>query len=173
MDVATEDQGTLLEAIAQGDQAALRRLYDVAAPRMLGIAIRMLGRRDLAEEAVQDAFIAVWSAAGSYDRSLGRPQAWLATIVRHKAIDRLRASPWMKNEVGDAEPNATQHGDLNALAVRQCLDRLDTSQSRALMLVYYYGLTHSELGRQLKAPLGTVKSWIRRGLLGLKQCLEE
>lgn len=170
---ATGDHGTLIVAIAQGDRTALRRLYDLAAPRMLGIALRMLGRRDMAEEAVQEAFVAIWMSAGSFDPARGKAQAWLATILRRKAIDRLRASPWLRREADEAEPCAVPPGDLNALAIRQCLERLSGDQSKALMLVYYYGMTHEELGRRLDAPLGTVKSWVRRGLLEMKRCLEE
>lgn len=173
MDSPPEDQETLLVQVGQGDHKALRRLYDVAAPRLLGIALRMLGRRDLAEEAVQEAFIAVWSCAAKFDPSKGKAQAWLGTILRRKTIDRLRASPWLQREIDVAEPCAVPPGDLHALAVRQCLDRLQDDQRRALMFVYYYGLTHDELGRKFHAPLGTVKSWVRRGLIAMKKCLKE
>lgn len=173
VDSSAQDQETLLVQVAQGDRDALRRLYDSAAPRMMGIAMRMLGRRDLAEEAVQEAFIAIWSAATRFDPARGKASAWLATILRRKAIDRLRASPWLQREIEAAEPCAVPPNDLHALAVRQCLDRLRDGQRNALLFVYYFGLTHEELCHRFDAPLGTVKSWVRRGLIKLKQCLEE
>jgi RNA polymerase sigma-70 factor (ECF subfamily) len=170
---------TLIEAVADGDRQALRALYYCAAPRMLGIAMRMVGRRELAEEAVQDAFVAVWEAASRFDPQKGSGQAWLATIVRHKAIDRLRANSWLTREV--AEPGNLLIADAaggdaskeDAMAVRHCMDVLGESERQALTLVYYYGLSHRELRTRMNAPLGTVKSWVRRGLLALKKCLEE
>lgn len=169
----------LIAAIADGDRQALRALYDQASPRMLGIAMRMMGRRDLAEEAVQDAFVAVWEAAGRFDASKGKAQAWLSTIVRRKAIDRLRANPWLTKEISEPEDLSVAEyfdGDaskVDAMAVRHCMGELGESERRALTLVYYYGLSHRELRVRMNAPLGTVKSWVRRGLLALKKCLEE
>ena len=182
----TEDTGgleTLITAVADGDRQALRALYGKAAPRMLAIAMRMVGRRDLAEEAVQDAFVAAWEAADRFDPAKGSAQAWLATIVRRKAIDRLRANPWLTREAGDAEnqlagdaAGSNASGDASkedAMAVRHCMGVLGENERQALTLVYYYGLSHRELRTHMNAPLGTVKSWVRRGLLALKKCLEE
>ena len=169
----------LIEAIANGDRLALRVLYNQAGSRMLAIAMRVLGRRDLAEEAVQDAFVAVWEAADRFDASKGSAQAWLSTIVRRKAIDRLRANPWLAKEVADpdnlmvAEISTDPASKEDAMAVRHCMGELGESERRALTLVYYYGLSHRELRVRMNAPLGTVKSWVRRGLLALKKCLEE
>lgn len=163
----------LIAAAATGDRLAFRALYQATAPRLLAIAQRMLGRRDMAEEAVQDAFVAAWRAAASYDPALGSVQAWLSTIVRRRAIDRLRASPWRVQEresEGDiAIPPATGE---QKLAVRECLEQIATNERLALSLVYYYGLSHSELSTRLSVPLGTAKSWVRRGLHAMKQCLE-
>ena len=167
----------LIEAVAVGDRQALRGLFDRAGPRMLGIAMRMIGNREMAEEALQDAFVAVWSNAGRFDREKGSGQAWLATIIRRKAIDRLRASPWLRNESGEPDENISADAHFsaskdNALAVRECMERLDQKERTALELVYYYGLSHRELRVRLDAPLGTVKSWVRRGLIALRQCLD-
>lgn len=172
MQSLTDDQDVLLAQIAEGDRAALRRLYDVAAPRLLGIAMRMLRRRDLAEDALQEAFVAIWSDAARFDPALGHARAWMATILRRKAIDRMRATPWLRRKDDLAEPPAVPEDDPHALAVRECLDRLGDTQRKALLHVYYFGLTHEELSHRLGKPLGTVKSWVRRGLIDMKTCLE-
>ncbi len=162
----------LLQRVGRGDRAALRPLYDRAAPRLLGIAIRMLGRRDMAEEALQETFVAAWTSAARFDPNQGRAEAWLATILRRKAIDRLRASPWLRTETGLPEALPAPAERTASLALRECLDRIGEKYRRALLFVYYFGLTHDELSQRLDAPAGTVKSWVRRGLIAMRDCLE-
>lgn len=171
----SEDLGALLQLTAKGDRNAFRNLYDAAAPRLLGIAIRMLGRRDLAEDVLQETFVNVWRVADRFDPTRGRAEAWLATILRRRTIDRLRASPWLKREVPEEDyaPGRAQPEGALAIAVRQCLERLAAPQRRALMLIYYYGFTHVELSERLEAPLGTVKSQVRRGLIAMRDCLSD
>lgn len=168
----------LIERSATGDRDAFRALYEQTAPRMLGAARRVLGRQDLAEEAVQEAYVSIWERADSYRRAEGAPLAWMSTIVRRRAIDRLRASPWLKRETGDdaleilADMTAEAGASAEGLALRECLERLDDVSRRAILSAYVYGMTHQELSRQASRPLGTVKSLIRRGLIQLKRCLD-
>lgn len=172
----TLDQGDpgadLLARIADGEKQALKQLYDLTSGRLLTIALRMLGNRPMAEEAVQDTFLAVWNSASRFNPNLGTSRAWITTILRRKAIDRLRASPWLLREIeledlGSAAPDTALQA-----SVRQCLERLKEDYRVSLLYVYFFGLTHAELSEKLQRPIGTIKSWVRRGLLDLKRCLE-
>ena len=173
----------LLAATAQGDRQAFGRLYQRTNGRLFALALGILRRRDLAEDVLQEAYLTVWSKAAQQHAGRASPFAWMATIVRHRAIDRLRA------RTNDPEPVA----DINLVAdsvvaevtdereilaalsasVRQCLERLDEKRRDAILLAYYYGMTHEEISARLDTPLGTTKSWVRRGLLQLKGCLEQ
>ena len=172
----TLDQGDpgadLLARIADGEKQALKQLYNLTSGRLMTIALRMLGNRPMAEEAVQDTFLAVWNSASRFNPNLGTSRAWITTILRRKAIDRLRASPWLLREIeledlGSAAPDTALQA-----SVRQCLDRLKEDYRVSLLYVYFFGLTHAELSEKLQRPIGTIKSWVRRGLLDLKRCLE-
>ena len=172
----------LLRASADGDRDAFARVYEKTAPRLFPVALRLLRRRDAAEDVLQEAYVQIWRKAGQYDFSRGRPLAWMATIVRNRAIDRLRAlardpsdpSPWEEAAENLADRDAEMHTGSNpdSLAIRRCLERLQDKQRESILLAFYHGLTHEELAARLAAPLGTVKSWVRRGLLELKDCLE-
>jgi RNA polymerase sigma-70 factor (ECF subfamily) len=171
---------TALRRCAGGDRAALRTIYDAEAPRMLGIALRLLRRRALAEEAVQDAFVQVWQRAGSFDPARGTARAWLYAILRHRALNILRGEARMEL-VQDFEPMelASEEEDPEAVVarlseagvLRRCLERLQPERRQLIVLAYVHGLSHGELAGRLRLPLGTVKSWIRRGLLVLRECL--
>ena len=171
--VAEVDPLGPLLAAAGGDRRAFQRLYQISSPRLFAIAVRILRRRDLAEEALQDAFVAIWQRAGQYQAARGAPMAWMGTVVRNRAIDLLRRGG---QEVTGLEPDRHARAEpaLSDLAenVRNCLATLQESQRRAILLAYYYGMTHQELADRLDAPLGTVKSWVRRGLLQIKDCLQ-
>lgn len=163
----------LLDRSAKGDRAAFRAFYDRTAPRMMAIALRLLGRRDLAEEAVQDAYVSAWQSAGRFDPGHGSAMGWMTTITRRRAIDRLRASPWLVRELpASYEDIAPAANSAEQIALRACLDRLDDRTRFSICLCYLYGLTQQELSDATDAPLGTVKSRLRRGLLALKACLE-
>lgn len=167
-----------LEAVTKGDEEAFRRLWQAAAPVLLALCLRLLRRRPAAEDALQECFVRVWRNAHRYDRALGEPLAWMAAIARNVALDQLR------RERGRAEASLEDGGieraadalpdrlDLDGTDLARCLDRLPPMQRRAILLAYYRGLTHSELAEALGVPLGTAKSWVRRGLIGLKDCLE-
>lgn len=178
---ADDPRGALLLAAARGDRAAYRQLYEAAAPQLLGLALRMLGRRDLAEEAVQDAFVAAWRHAGTFEPARGTAMAWLARILRNRCLDLLRRrgreaplderaiADWADPAPGPAEEAAEAEA---ARRLRRCLGELEPSPRRGVMLVYYGGATFEEAAAAMQAPLGTVKSWVRRSLARLRSCLE-
>jgi RNA polymerase sigma-70 factor, ECF subfamily len=181
---AHEPDGAELEALlarcATGERSALETLYARVAPLLLAILVRMLRRRDLAEDALQDVFVSVWQRARQFDPIRGRPLAWLISMARYRAIDLQRAArPAVAlSEVDGLEVEA-QEGPLDALEMlgtgallRRCLEQIAAPQRRCLMLAYQDGLTHSEIARAVQEPLGTVKSWVRRSLLALRRCLE-
>lgn len=177
----------ILARVALGDRAAFELLYQVTASRLYPIALRVLGERQLAEDALQEAFVAIWCHAGRYRADRGAPLAWLATLVRFKALDLARARPNdLPLEDTDHEGNARLHDAAHggptpeeALLSRcdderlkHCLGQLDEEPRRVVLMSYYEGLTHSEMAAKLAYPLGTVKAWIRRSLMRLQTCLE-
>ena len=174
------DIGFFLSEIAQGKVEAFRRLYDVEASRMLGISIRILRRRALAEEAVHDAFLNIWNHAASYEPKLGSPRAWVHTIVRNRALNILRgeARTDLTDQIesfdvasDEESPEAVTLRLSDADALRHCLGTLDEVPRQAVLLAYVQGLSHGEIAAKLAIPLGTIKSRIRRSLISLKECL--
>jgi RNA polymerase sigma factor (sigma-70 family) len=168
-----------LRRAAGGDRAALRTVYDAEAPRMLGVALRILRRRALAEEAVQDAFVQVWRRAGTFDAARGSGRAFLYAILRNRALNILRgeARTDLTDAVDETVPSEDEGPEAvvvrlsEAGALRRCLDGLDPPRRDAIVLAYAHGLSHGELAGRLGLPLGTVKSWLRRSLLALRECL--
>jgi len=175
------DHAAELVACARGDRSALRRLYDREAAQLLGVAYRIVRRPDLADEVVHDAFVQIWRKAGSFDRNRGEARGWIYSIVRHRALNLLRQ---------DARLNRFEPGQLEAIAddssedplrelsrlsetdaLRGCLQRLDEPRRRMILLAFIEGCTHVQIAERLQQPLGTVKSWIRRSLQTLKDCL--
>ncbi|HMV39263.1 RNA polymerase sigma factor [Plasticicumulans sp.] len=185
---ASDDLQTLIARVALGDGAAFRHLYELCAPRMLGVALRILVRRDRAEDAVQEAFVKVWQRASDYSATAGSPLAWLTAIVRHQALDLLRSDKRRHTESTDdddedgpgrldppderPDPLGLLEQAIDGLRLRVCFDVVPEQQRRCLALAYYHGLTHSELAEHIAAPIGSVKVWLRRGLDRLRRCLE-
>jgi RNA polymerase sigma-70 factor, ECF subfamily len=176
-----DELARLLQATARGDRAAFARLYEKTAPRLLGAGVHMLRHRDLAEDLLQDVFVKVWHRASEYHAERGGVLTWLFSVQRYLALDRLRARrPTQELDEEMAETLAADGPDPSTLAMssdmaarmRGCLEELTDQQRRSVSLAFFEGLTHAELTQRLQTPLGTVKSWIRRGLLSLKRCLE-
>ena len=173
------DGVTLLAGCAQGDEEALRQLFDAEAPRMTGIAMRILHSRDLAEDAVQEAFVQIWRNAHRYDPGLGSPRAWMYTIVRFRAIDILRTrdgetaiDPEALDDLRDRAVDTAYHGLDPEGRLHHCLAALQSPRRQAILLIYVAGLTQAEIAGRLGRPLGTVKAWLRRSLLSLRECLK-
>lgn len=186
IDTPDEDLVALLGRCARRDGAALAELYRRTSPLLLGCLMRLLRRRALAEEALQDVFVAVWQRAGQFDEYRGRAGAWLVGIARYRAIDILRRerltfaepdavamllSSGDTNAVGEAAEPASIDGALTTAALDRCLAGLSAGERDSIQLAFLDGLTHDEVAQRLQRPLGTVKSWIRRGLAALKDCL--
>jgi RNA polymerase sigma-70 factor (ECF subfamily) len=170
----------LLAQVAEGDRAAFKALYGAASGRLLAILVRMIGRRDVAEDVLQDAFLTIWQKAKLYSPSLGAPMAWMTTLTRRKAIDRLRLVwrevPGSESDVAtlerapDVSPSAPDIAV--SVAMSRALETLSEDYRKAVTLTYLYGYTNEELAEALDIPLGTAKSRVRRGLLQLKAVLE-
>ena len=161
---------------AAGERTAMRVIYDMEAGRMVGVARRMLRRQDLAEEAVQDTFMRMWRAARSFDPAKGSARTWLYAILRNCAISILRDERRFENDPDagtDAAPAAeTAMARLpETSALRRCLEQLDAQRRAVVVLAYVHGLSHGELAGKLGVPLGTVKSWVRRSLSSLQECM--
>ncbi|AKJ30258.1 RNA polymerase sigma-e factor sigma-24 [Caldimonas brevitalea] len=173
------------------DRAAFAELYRLSASHLLGVILRIQSRRAQAEEVLQEVYLNIWRAAPGYQAAQSQPMTWLTSIARNRAIDsvrRLQARPQMAEAAAadeEQEIDVTEMypdpgpgpADLwqQAVAARllqRCLAGLSAEQQQSLALAYYQGLSHTEVAEQLHAPLGSVKSWVRRGLQALKQCLE-
>lgn len=177
----------LLLATARQDVRAYERLYRATAPLLLGVAMRLVTRRELAEEVLHDSFVKIWQRAGSFDAVAARPMAWLVAIVRHHALDLLASADQARvHTLGDdaeavfesawaALPSAescAQEGERTRV-VRHCIERLQGQERQVLVLAYHHGLSHSELAGVLGRPLGTVKTWARKALAQLGACVQD
>jgi RNA polymerase sigma-70 factor (ECF subfamily) len=163
-----------LARCASGERGALRVIYDIEAARMIGVAHRILRRRELAEEAVHDAFMRIWRAARGYDPARGGARTWLYAIVRNRALTILRDERRFDADadgVDELQPAAAIERLPESSALRHCLDALAPAARNAVVLAYVHGMSHGELAGRLGVPLGTAKSWTRRGLLSLQKCM--
>jgi RNA polymerase sigma-70 factor (ECF subfamily) len=170
---------TLVAAVAEGDGAAFRQLYDLRASRLYGIALRITRQPPLAADAVHDAFLELWRNAAKFDERRGDPDIWLASLVRYRAVDitRRRGREVSDQDVPeqlDDEPDALARleASSDSAALRACLDTLEPDRRRLLSLAFMNGLSHSELARRFNVPIGTVKARVRRSLQALRVCLE-
>jgi RNA polymerase sigma-70 factor (ECF subfamily) len=177
---AISSAATLIEAAGRGSRLALKRLYDLEAKRLYGIALRIVRRADIAADVLQEAFLQVWQNANSYSPSRGAAEAWLTGIVRFRALDAVRKAGREiltdDPSLGDApdEPDVIERigSAAEAAALRKCLGLLDEVQKRSVVLAFVDGYSHAEIAERLSEPLGTIKSRIRRGLAALRTCLE-
>ena len=168
-----ESPGTLLlDRLTRGDRSALGEFYDLYSGPVYGMALRLLRDAPEAEDVVQEVFLQVWRQAERYDPSRGKPEAWLFTIARTRALDRLRRRAARREDTEDAAPAPSQfpQGD-TVLAVRKALDILSADQRRAVELAYYVGLTQSEIAETLGEPLGTIKTRIRTAMIRMRETL--
>jgi len=181
----TRQLKTWLAATARKDGDAFRQLYDATSSKLFGFALRILVKRELAEEVIQESFVSIWNNAASYQAGLAAPMTWMTTIVRNKAFDTLRRldgaveidADNFDKEVMDAlesvDPTpieALQISD-ESKALARCFAKLESLHRQAIALAFYHDLSHSEVAEQLALPIGTVKTWVRRGLEKLRLCL--
>jgi len=176
------DYETALLACARGDRQALRNLYDQEAPRLLGVALRITRDRQAAEDVVHDAFVGIWTKAGTFDAARGAGRGWIYSIVRHGALDAVRKGSREVLVDDEATLDAIDAGATlqiaDAFELRQdlgrlehCLTQLDAAKRNSILYAYVDGCSHSEIAERLKSPLGTVKTWIKRGLNALRECM--
>ena len=175
-DQAVEAQvSAAIARCAGGDRPALRVIYDLEAPRMVGVAMRILRRKELAEEAVHEAFMRIWRGAHGFDPARGAARNWIYAIVRNQALTILRDERRFEaeelSENYESEPDLTVSRLPETSALRRCLQQLDARRRAAVVLAYVHGLSHGELAGRLGVPLGTAKSWTRRGLISLQECM--
>lgn len=170
----------LLKAIAARDEAALGQLYDRYRLILFGVLMRILNSREEAEDVLQEVFLQVWRRAADFDENRGRPFTWLVTLVRSRGIDRLRSlasrervaiagANEASDETSDAATDAIRSEQRGV--VNSALSQLPEEQKQPLMLAYFDGLTQSEIAMQLGAPLGTVKTRMRSGMMKLRELL--
>ena len=181
-DASEDPLAALLAATAGGDEDAFARLYRQSSGRLLSIALRMLRRRDAAEEVLQEAYLQVWNNAAQFTVDKGSGMGWLIGILLFRALDRLRRdsrSTRLASElVHDGEslapampPDPAERTEtLEELTA--CLGKLERRQQDCILLAYCEGYSHDELAGRFDCPLGTIKSWIRRGVIALKECLD-
>jgi RNA polymerase sigma-70 factor, ECF subfamily len=170
----------LLARTALGDRAAFRELYQATASKLFGVALRILRREDWAEEVLQECYVSFWRHARDYNAGRAAPMTWMTSIVRNRCLDWLRRpNPEPLDDEALQEIESDNPGPLAELekgrdtaALARCLRGLEAKQRQAIALAFFDGLSHAELAQHLREPLGTVKTWVRRGLLRLRSCLE-
>ena len=173
----------LLAQCALRNQRAFAELYGLTSAKLFGVALRILRRRDWAEEVLQECYVSVWNHAGDYAVQRSAPLTWMTSIVRNRSLDWLRrpqheatgeeydiaVEAWQDDSPGPLERLAASS---EAAALERCLRQLDGKQRQSIMLAFFHGMSHSEVAGHMKQPLGTVKTWVRRGLERLKGCLQ-
>ena len=175
----------LIDRVALADEKALRELYEMTSSKLYGVAVRVVTNREWAEDVLQEAFINIWKIAGDYKATLSPPMAWMALVVRSRGLDFLRRRASERADrmqeldevisdtvAGDSpNPMDVAQASEQAKALHNCLSLLDNKQREVVSLAYMRDMSHGELAEQLKLPLGTVKTWIRRGLEQLRGCM--
>lgn len=174
----------LLAETALGDKDAFRLIYDTTAAKLFGILLRILKRQDLAEDILQEVYITIWDKAKSYHSEQGAPISWMSAIARNRAIDVLRRSDertvklslsdeYDENLIEALLAQSTPLADpTDHMALQSCLEEIEMKSKECVLLAYQYGLTRDELSERYDVPAGTIKTWLRRALLRLKDCLE-
>ncbi|AUW58648.1 RNA polymerase subunit sigma [Sphingobium sp. SCG-1] len=169
-----------LAQVARQDRTALRQVYEMTSAKLFGICLRISSDREAAEDILQDVYIKVWNRAGRFDADRASPITWLCAIARNTAIDWQRSSSRVvtapedaAHAIADDRPRADQsiEREQQSDRINLCLDELEGRQGEAIRAAFFDGLTYADLAVRMDVPLGTMKSWVRRGLQRLKGCL--
>lgn len=175
-----EQLADMLEAVARRDRSAFETVYLATSTKLYGLILRILGRREIADEVLQEVYLLVWQHAASFDRRKASPVTWLATIARNRALDEKKRRQIVASHDLDTVSNlattdddplvdATRNSEL--YRILDCMEHLDPEHRRALLLAFDQGLTREEIAQCLDRPSGTIKTWLRRSLMKLKECL--
>ncbi|THF50693.1 sigma-70 family RNA polymerase sigma factor [Allorhizobium terrae] len=175
-----DDVAVLLTKVALRDRTALAELYRKTSPKLFGLCIRLLKDKTEAEDALQDIFVKIWQKAESFAASGHNAMAWLSAIARYHCIDKLRVRAPIAHDIdehwdiADTAPNPEQATSLRSEGKRidRCMEELEASKARAVRAAYVEGASYQELADSLGVPLNTVRTWLRRSLLSLRECLE-
>jgi RNA polymerase sigma-70 factor, ECF subfamily len=174
-----QDLVAALERVGRGDRAAFDLVYAATSLKLYGIVFRILGRRDLADEVMQEVYVRVWQRAGNYDRAVASPITWLATIARNLALDETRRKtavsiedhPEVLQRPSGDDPSADQERSEELRRLHACLDGLGRDRREIVLLAYHYGMSREDISNRCGRPVATVKTWLRRSLAQLKDCL--
>lgn len=181
-DRARAQLSALLGQAAAGDRQAFQDIYNLTSAKLFGTCLRILNDREASEDALQDAYVKIWRNAGRFDAKRASPITWLATIARNTAIDRKRSggnrvmvSDDVIKEMASGERSALENLEAQegTNVLNKCLDSLEATQRNVIRTAFFEGHSYNELAQKLNKPLGTVKSWVRRGLKRLKDCMDD
>ncbi len=189
----SQELAALLARAGIGDRAAFAALYRATSSHLYAVVLRINRDRAQAEEVLQEVYVNLWRAAGGFDAAQGQPLTWLTSIARNRAIDslrrqqtqpRLQSSTTVHDDDDSERDMLDDHADdspgplellsraSDARALTSCLEQLSSAQRQSVALAFYEGLSHAEVAAQMRQPLGTVKSWVRRALISLRACLD-
>lgn len=170
----------LIAAVAKGDEAAFERLYLATRAKLYGVALRILRRQDLAEEVVQEAYVNMWHNAGQFNPAIASPITWMTSIAHNRAIDFVRKRsegsleeepPAMELAAESTDPMARREMTEELKRLLECVGRLEPDRQKLVLLAYYNGWSREQLADKFATPVDTVKTWLRRSLLDIRECL--
>jgi RNA polymerase sigma-70 factor, ECF subfamily len=179
MPFSREELIEALERSARGDLAAFKTVYAATSLKLYGIMVRILGQTEVADEVLQEVYVRVWQRARDFDRASSSPITWMATIARNRALDEARRGtvrslddfPELLQLPSEDDPAANFEQNEELRRLYACLDSLEPEKKEIVLLVYYHGMTREEISNRFKRPAATVKTWLRRSLAQLKDCL--
>jgi RNA polymerase sigma-70 factor (ECF subfamily) len=170
----------LLAAVAKGDEAAFERLYQATRAKLYGVVLRILRRADLADEVIQDTYLKVWNSAGQFNPAVASPITWMLAIARNRAIDLVRRKSETSieeepeaMEIAADTPDPLAKREMNEQLKRllACMGRLEEERRRLVLLAYYTGWSREQLAAEFDKPVNTIKTWLRRALFDIRECL--
>jgi len=170
----------LIAAVSKGDEAAFERLYMATRAKLYGVVLRILRRQDLAEEVIQETYVKVWSSAGQFNPAVSSPITWMAAIARNRAIDivRKRGESSIEEEpeamdVAAETPDPLARREMSEELKRllECVGRLEPDRQKLVLLAYYNGWSREQLAAKFATPVNTVKTWLRRSMMEIRECL--
>jgi RNA polymerase sigma-70 factor, ECF subfamily len=170
----------LLAAVAKGDEAAFERVYVATRAKLYGVVLRILRRQDLAEEVIQETYVKIWSSAGRFNPAVASPITWMTSIARNSAIDIVRKRTELSLEqepaamevaADSADPLARREMTEELKRLLECVGRLEPGRQRLVLLAYYNGWSMEQLAAKFEIPMNTVKTWLRRSLMEIRECL--